>query len=120
MRTENLDFIQIPYSIVDRLAEQRLLPAARDTGTAVLVMTPFESGGLFRQIQAKPLPAWASEFDCTSWPQFFLKFLLGHPAVTCPIPATSNAAHAADNLLAGEGRLPDAGMREKMAALFMQ
>jgi diketogulonate reductase-like aldo/keto reductase len=120
MRTEELDFIQIPYSIVDRVAEQRLLPLALDTGTAVLVMTPFESGGLFRQIQGKALPAWASDIDCTSWAQFFLKFLLGHPAVTCPIPATAKLAHAEDNLRAGEGRLPDAKQREQMAKVIVQ
>lgn len=118
MKTEKLDFIQIPYSIVDRAVEKRILPAAQDTSTAVLVMTPFESGGLFRQTKGKQLPAWASELDCASWAQFFLKFLLGHPAVNCPIPATANPAHVADNLLAGVGRLPDAKQREKMAALF--
>ena len=118
MRGEALDFIQIPYSIVDRVAEQRLLPLALDTGTAVLVMTPFESGSLFHKVKGKALPAWASELDCTSWAQFFLKFLLGHPAVTCPIPATSNPAHVVDNLHAGVGRLPDAKQRAKMAALL--
>ncbi|MEO8552846.1 MAG: aldo/keto reductase [Kofleriaceae bacterium] len=118
MKTEQLDFIQIPYSIVDRAVEKRILPTAQDTGTAVLVMTPFESGDLFRQVKGKALPAWASELDCASWAQFFLKFLLGHPAVNCPIPATSKPAHVADNVLAGVGRLPDAKQREKMAALL--
>jgi len=116
MRGEQLDFIQIPYSIVDRVAEARILPAARDTGTAVLVMTPFESGALFRQVRGTPLPSWAGELGCTSWAQVFLKFILGHPAVTCPIPATSSAAHLADNLGAGDGPLPDEGLRAKMAA----
>jgi aryl-alcohol dehydrogenase-like predicted oxidoreductase len=118
MKTEKLDFIQIPYSFVDRAVEQRILPAAQDTGTAVLVMTPFESGGLFKQVKGKPLPAWASELDCASWAQFFLKFLLGHPAVNCPIPATSNPAHVADNVGAGLGRLPDAKQRARMAAVL--
>jgi len=118
MKTEKLDFIQIPYTIVDRVAEQRILPTAIDTGTAVLVMTPFESGRLFAHVKGKQLPAWAKDLDCTSWAQFFLKFLIGHPAVTCPIPATSNPVHVADNLLAGVGRLPDAKQREQMAALF--
>jgi diketogulonate reductase-like aldo/keto reductase len=117
MRTEELDFVQLPYSVVDRGAEKRLLPTAIDTRTAVLVMTPFESGGLFRQVKGKPLPAWAAELDCASWAQLFLKFLLGHPAVTCPIPATSNPDHVADNLRAGLGALPDEAMREKIAAL---
>ena len=116
MKREQLDFIQIPYSIVDRTAEARILPAARDTGTAVLVMTPFESGALFGQVKAKPLPSWAGELGCTSWAQVFLKFILGHPAVTCPIPATSKPAHVADNVLAGLGPLPDEAMRAKMAA----
>jgi len=116
VREEKLDFIQIPYSITDRAAEKRLLPAAADNATAVLVMTPFESGGLFRRVAGKPLPAFAAEIDCTSWAQFFLKFILGHPAVTCPIPATSNPKHVADNLRAGFGRLPDAKLRDQMRA----
>jgi aryl-alcohol dehydrogenase-like predicted oxidoreductase len=116
MRSEQLDFIQIPYSIVDRVAEARILPAARDTGTAVLVMTPFESGALFRQARGTPLPSWAGELGCASWAQVFLKFILGHPAVTCPIPATSSAAHLADNLGAGDGPLPDEALRATMAA----
>lgn len=118
MRTEDLDFVQLPYSVVDRSAEKRLLPVALETRTAVLVMTPFDSGGLFRQVKGKPLPAWAAELDCTSWAQLFLKFLLGHPAVTCPIPATSNPDHVADNLRAGFGALPDEAMREKIAAVL--
>ncbi len=116
MRDESLDFIQIPFSIVDRDVERRILPAAIDTGTAVLVMTPFESGALFTKVKGKALPAFAAEIDCTSWAQFFLKFVIGHPAVTCPIPATSNPKHIADNLRAGFGRLPDDKLREKMAA----
>lgn len=116
MRDEALDFIQIPYSIVDRRAEQRILPAAADTGTAVLVMQPFESGALFRQVKGKALPGIAKELDITSWAQVFLKFLIGHPAVTCPIPATSKPAHLADNLQAGFGRVPDGKQREQLAA----
>jgi aryl-alcohol dehydrogenase-like predicted oxidoreductase len=118
MRGEQLDFIQIPYSITDRAVEARILPAALDTGTAVLVMTPFDSGALFRRIGGKALPGWAEELECTSWSQIFLKFIVGHPAVTCPIPATSNPAHLADNVLAGSGPLPDDALRAKMAALF--
>jgi aryl-alcohol dehydrogenase-like predicted oxidoreductase len=116
MRSEALDFIQIPYTIVDRVAEARILPAALDTGTAVLVMTPFESGALFRQVKTKPLPALAADLDITSWAQFFLKFLIGHPAVTCPIPATRNAKHVRDNVQAAFGRIPDAKQRAQMAA----
>jgi diketogulonate reductase-like aldo/keto reductase len=114
IRTEKLDFVQLPYSLADREAEKRLLPAAQETGTAVLVMRPFDEGGLFRLVKDKPLPAWAADIDCTSWAQVFLKFILGHPAVTCPIPATSSPKHLADNVLAGSGRLPDEAMRQEM------
>lgn len=116
MREEQLDFIQVPYSVVDRIAEQRILPAARDTGTAVLVMTPFESGALFAKVRGTPLPAWAGELECTSWAQLFLKFVIGHPAVTCPLAATSNPAHIADNLRAGFGPLPDETLRAELAS----
>lgn len=116
MKTEKLDFIQIPYSITDRLAETRLLPTAQDTGTAVLVMTPFESGALFRRVKGKALPAIAADIDCASWAQFFLKFIIGHPAVTCPIPATSNPSHIADNVQAAFGRIPDDAQRKQMIA----
>jgi diketogulonate reductase-like aldo/keto reductase len=119
MKKEKLDFIQIPYSIVDRGAEKRILAAAADTGTAVLVMQPFESGDLFKRVKGKPLPAIAADIDCTSWAQFFLKFIIGHPAVTCPIPATAKASHLIDNIQAALGRLPDGKQREKMAAAFM-
>lgn len=116
LRTEALDFVQLPYSLSDREAEKRLLPAAKDTGTAVLVMRPFDEGALFRRVRGKALPGWASEIGCTSWAELFLKFLLAHPAVTCPIPATSDPLHLADNLRAGSGPLPDAAMVEKLAA----
>ena len=116
MRGGDLDFIQIPYSITRREAEKRILPAALDTRTAVIVMRPFEEGSLFERVKGKQLPTWASELDCTSWAQFFLKFLLGHPAIACPIPATSKVKHVADNVLAGYGRLPDEATRAKMIA----
>jgi diketogulonate reductase-like aldo/keto reductase len=116
LRTEALDFIQVPYSVADRAVEARVLPAAADTGTAVLVMRPFEEGALFRRVKGKPLPAWAAEIDCTSWAQLFLKFIIGHPAVTCPIPATADPKHLADNIRAGFGRLPDAAQRRAIIA----
>jgi aryl-alcohol dehydrogenase-like predicted oxidoreductase len=116
MRSEALDFIQIPYNLADRTVEARVLPAAADTGTAVLVMRPFEEGALFRRVKGKPLPGWAADIDCTSWAQFFLKFIVGHPAVTCPIPATADPKHLADNMRAGLGRLPDAAQRRAMIA----
>ncbi len=120
MKTEKLDFIQIPFSIVDRLAEKRILPVAAETGTAVLVMQPFETGDLFKRVKGKPLPALAADLDCTSWAQFFLKFIIGHPAVTCPIPATAKASHVIDNVQAAFGRLPDPKQREKMAQVFVR
>jgi aryl-alcohol dehydrogenase-like predicted oxidoreductase len=116
VRKESLDFVQLPYSIADRAVEKRLLPAAKDTGTAVLVMRPFAEGDLFARVKGKSLPPFAADFDCTSWAQFFLKFILGHPAVTCPIPATSKVTHLRDNVLAGAGRLPDEATRQKMVA----
>ncbi|HEX9793605.1 MAG TPA: aldo/keto reductase [Planctomycetota bacterium] len=119
MNERSLDFIQIPYSIGVRVVEERILPTALDQGVAVLVMRPFERGELFRKVQGKPLPAWAADFDCTSWAQFFLKWLLGHPAITCPIPATSKPHHLRDNMAAGVGRMPDAPTRKKMAELVL-
>jgi aryl-alcohol dehydrogenase-like predicted oxidoreductase len=116
MRAEKLDFIQLPYSVAVREAEKRLLPAAAETGTAVLVMRPFEDGDLFRHVKGKALPAWAAEIDCTSWAQVFLKWILGHPSVTCPIPATSKPEHMDDNARAGFGRLPDEALRKRIVA----
>jgi diketogulonate reductase-like aldo/keto reductase len=115
---EGVDFVQLPYSMATRDAEARLLPAAAAAGVAVLVMRPFEEGALFAQVRGKSLPTWAADFDCATWAQFFLKFILAHPAVTCPIPATANPRHLADNLAAGRGRLPDAATRKKMIALL--
>lgn len=108
------DFLEIDYAIDNREAEDRVLPAARDAGTAVLVALPFGRGRLFRTALGKPLPAWAAEFDCASWAQFFLKFILGHPAVNAVIPGTDKAAHMTDNLGAARGRLPDTKERERM------
>ncbi|KAA3605564.1 MAG: aldo/keto reductase [Planctomycetota bacterium] len=113
---QDLDFIQIPYSLAFRKAEERILPAARDHGVAVLVMRPFERGRLFRQVQGKELPPWAATFGIRSWAQFFLKYLLAHPAVSCPIPATSKPHHLIDNMGAGHGPLPDEATRRKMVA----
>lgn len=114
VRTEALDFIQLPYNVADRRAAERLLPAAKDTGTAVLVMRPFDEGGLFRRVRGKALPEWAGELGCASWAALFLKFILAHPAVTCPIPATSNPAHLGDNIKAGTGPLPDDAMQRRI------
>jgi aryl-alcohol dehydrogenase-like predicted oxidoreductase len=108
------DFLEVDYAIDNREAENRILPAAADAGTAVLVALPFGRGRLFRTALGKQLPDWAAEFDCASWGQFFLKFILGHPAVTAVIPGTSNPKHMVDNLGAGRGRMPDAKQRERM------
>jgi aryl-alcohol dehydrogenase-like predicted oxidoreductase len=116
LATEKLDFVQLPYSLASREAERRLLPAAADTGTAVLVMRPFEEGALFGAVRGRTLPDWAAEAGASSWAQFFLRFVLSHPAVTCAIPATRRADHLTDNLAAGAAPLPDERMRRRMAA----
>ncbi len=116
MENEQLDFIQLPYSVGERKAEDDLLPVAKDTGTAVLVMRPFERGRLFQAVKGKPLPGYARELGAKSWAQLFLKWLLGHPAVTCPIPATSKVKHVRDNVRAGFGPVPDEKMRQRMVA----
>jgi len=114
IRRAKPDFLEIDYAIDNREAENRLLPAAADAGTAVLVALPFGRGRLFRTALGKKLPDFAAEFDCKSWGQFFLKFILGHPAVTAAIPGTSNPQHMVDNLGAGRGRMPDATERKRM------
>ena len=116
METESMDFIQLPYSIGMREAEKRLLPCADKTGTAVLVMRPFEGGSLFSKVKGRALPPLAKELGIQSWGQYFLKFVLGHPTVTCPIPATSKLKHMRDNVGAGHGPVPDAKMRAQMIA----
>lgn len=118
VRTGDYDFVQVNYSLGERAADARLLPLARETGTAVIVNRPFVEGSLFRRARGKPLPAWAAEIDCTSWAQVFLKWILGHPAVTCVIPGTGNPKHLADNVNAGRGRMPDAALRARMLADF--
>ena len=115
LKTRAYDFVQFNYSLAEREAETRLLSVAAETGTAVIINRPFAQGELFAKAKGKTLPAWAVEFDCASWAQFFLKYILAHPAVTCAIPGTSTARHMADNLRAGAGRLPDAATRRRMA-----
>jgi len=114
MRKEPLDFVQFSYSIGNRTVEERLLPLAADRGVATLINRPFERGELFQRVKGKSLPDWSAEFDCRSWGQFFLKFIVSHPAVTCVIPATSKVHHMQDNMSAGLGRLPTETMRRRM------
>jgi aryl-alcohol dehydrogenase-like predicted oxidoreductase len=114
MKAQKLDFIQVDYALDSRAAADRVLPLAIDRGIAVLVAVPFGRGRLFQAVQNQKLPDWASEFDCQSWAQFFLKYLISHPAVTCPIPGTAQLKYLADNLGGARGRLPDAAMRKRM------
>jgi aryl-alcohol dehydrogenase-like predicted oxidoreductase len=118
IRKEKPDFFQVDYSLGDREAEKRLLPAAADAGAAVLTALPFGRSSVFAAVRGKSVPEWARDFDATTWPQFFLKFLLGHQAITAVIPGTTNPAHLADNISAGRGRFPDAGQRKEMIKFF--
>ncbi|AEG93478.1 aldo/keto reductase [Ramlibacter tataouinensis] len=115
MREHPLDFVQLTYNILDREAEQRLLPLARERGIAVLANRPFREGALLRSLQRHPLPGWAAEIGCTSWAQAALKYIVAHPAVTCAIPATSRVDHMRENMAAGTGVLPDPALRKRMA-----
>jgi diketogulonate reductase-like aldo/keto reductase len=114
LKTERFDFVQFTYNIEERETERLLLPLAAERGVATLINRPFGRGDLFAKVRGQALPEWAKEFDCASWAQFFLKFVVSHPAVTCAIPATSKAQHMVDNMGAGFGRLPDAKLRSRM------
>ncbi|MEM9340808.1 MAG: aldo/keto reductase [Bacteroidota bacterium] len=118
IKTEAIDFLQVNYSIIDRNAEKSLLPTALDKGVAVLTNRPYAGGSLFRKTSGKQVPAWAEGFDCKSWGQFFLKYLLANPAITCVIPGTSKPHHMLDNVGAGMGRLPDEVEKKKMLELI--
>ena len=118
LRTEELDFVQVNYSLGERQAAERLLPLAQDRGLAVVVNEPYNVGRVFGVVRGRELPDWAAEFDCRSWGQFFLKYILAHPAVTVIIPATSDPEHLVDNMGAGVGRLPDERTRTRMEELF--
>ena len=114
IKQEKPDFVQFNYSINERNAEKRLLDTAKEYGTAVIINQPFDSGNLFRKIQGKQLPDWCTDMDINSWGQYFLKYILGHEAVTCVIPGTSKVKHLIDNMGAGYGRLPNAKERKMM------
>ena len=114
LKTRDFDFVQFNYSLAEREAETTLLKTAADSGTAVIINRPFAQGELFAKVKGRDLPAWAAEFDCASWAQFFLKYIVAHPAVTCVIPGTGKVRHMADNLKAGTGKLPDERMRKRM------
>lgn len=113
-----VDFVQVNYSVSTRGAEKRLLPLCRERGVAVMINRAFDDGNLFQRVKGKPVPEWAREIECETWGQLFLKFVLGHPAVTCIIPATSKPKNMLDNLRAGVGTLPDAQYRERIARLI--
>ena len=118
MQQEELDFIQVNYSLASRGAADRILPLARDRGMAVLVNLPFGRGRLFEAVGDRPLPEWAADFDAASWGQFFLKYIVGHPAVTCAIPGTAKPHYATDNISAAMGRLPDEATRRRMEDFY--
>jgi aryl-alcohol dehydrogenase-like predicted oxidoreductase len=120
MKAERFDFVQFTYNLVDRSAEQVLLPLAADRGAAVIINRPFDGGNLFDTVARKPLPPWAAEIGCANWAQVFLKWIISHPAVTCTIPATSQAAHMLQNMGAGLGPLPNAAMRARMLQHFQK
>jgi len=114
MEKEQLDYIQFPYSIANRTAERRLIPAARERGVATIAHRNFQQGRLFRRVKGKALPAWTADFDCDTWGNFFLKYLMADPGITNLIPATSDPGHLQDNMNAGLGGLPDAATRRTM------
>jgi diketogulonate reductase-like aldo/keto reductase len=117
MRSEKFDFLQINYSLMEPEAEERVLPLAQERGIAVIANRPLGAGDLFGKVRSKPLPDWAAEFDCRSWAQFFLKWIVANPAITCAIPATDKPSHLEDNMQGGMGRLPDKKTRRRMAEL---
>jgi diketogulonate reductase-like aldo/keto reductase len=120
LKSERFDMFQINYNVLDRNAEKRLLPLALDRGMAVLANVPFGTGRIFSRARGESMPAWAAEFDAGSWAQLFLKFILGHPAITCAIPATTNPRHVADNVGAAYGRLPDEAGRARIVSWLEQ
>ncbi len=120
LRRERPDFVQINYSITERGAEERMLPLCQDLGVAVIINRPFMNGAYFERLGQRPVPGWAADFDCESWAQFSLKYILPHPAITCVLTETSNPAHMAENARAAFGRMPDDAERNRMKAVIDQ
>lgn len=120
MRAHPLDFVQLTYNLADREADQRLLPLARDRGIAIIANRPYQRNDLIRRFDGKPLPPFAADFDARSWPQFLLKFIVSHPAITCVIPATSNVAHVQENVAVAGGVMPDEALRRRMVQYLEQ
>jgi diketogulonate reductase-like aldo/keto reductase len=120
LQSERPDFVQINYSITERGAEQRMLPLCQDLGVAVIINRPFMNGAYFERLGQRPVPEWAAEFDCESWAQFSLKYILPHPAISCVLTETSNPEHMAENARAAFGRMPDAAERKRMKAVIDQ
>ncbi|MFA6457148.1 MAG: aldo/keto reductase [Bacteroidota bacterium] len=118
INAQQIDFVQFNYSIRERNAERRLLASAHDRGVAVIINEPLEKGSLLSLVKGKALPPWAAEYDIQSWGEFFLKFIVSHPSVTCVIPATANPDHMSSNIRAGSGLLPDEQGRNRMAAFI--
>ena len=118
LKQEKYDFLQINYSLAERESEKRLLPFCLENKIAVIANRPFAEGAMFRRVRGKPLPPWAAEIGVASWAQYFLKWIVGHLAVTCVIPGTGKPEHIADNVAAGFGALPEEGTRRRMAAYF--
>ncbi|HZN85553.1 MAG TPA: aldo/keto reductase [Burkholderiales bacterium] len=118
LKTKQYDFLQINYSIAESESDKRLLPLAKDLGVAVIANRPFAEGAMFRRVRGKPLPPWAAELGIASWAQYFLKWIVSHPAVTCAIPGTGRPEHMRDNLAGGIGKLPDQAQRARMAQAY--
>lgn len=118
IKEENPDFVQFNFNIRVREAEQRLLPFCKDNGIAVINNRPLDGGDLFRHVNEKPMPAWANDYGIQNWAQYFLKYIISHPSVTCAIPATSKPAHMAENMGAAYGPLPNEATRKKMVDYF--
>ncbi|WP_223787583.1 aldo/keto reductase [Marinicella meishanensis] len=115
-----VDFVQFTYNMHDREAEQELLPLADDLGVAVIINRPFQTGGLFARVRGRALPDWSKDLGCHTWAQFFLKFVISHPAVTCAIPATSQVQHMQENMQAMQGPIPDSTMRQAMLKYYQR